>query len=237
MSFYTKFAQHYEMIFPFSQGIADFLVRYSGGARHCLDVGCGSGHYAGYLATQGYAVTGLDLDAAMIAYARMHYHDVAFYCMDMRHIKVFTAGYDFIYCIGNSGAHLPRDDFRQFVTDLRTMLTPGGTWILQLMNWDYVLKQNQVTFPVIETENNLTFKRVYSRISAESVQFETSLFSGNDMIFEETVPLYPLLTKEVVQIHADLGFVCKAHYANYAGGMFYPDVFSANLFVFSVPAA
>jgi len=236
MSFYAKFAAYYEAIFPFNQGVYDFLKRYSRPSQRCLDVGCGSGHYTGQLAVQGYDTIGIDLDSAMIAYAQQHYADAAFYCMDMRNVVELDATFDFIYCIGNSGAHLPQDAFANFTADIRTMLNPGGTWILQLMNWDYVLKHDTLTFPVIKTENNLTFTRAYTHISPASVLFETALVSGNDVIFEDSVPLYPIVSHDVIQLHVNLGLTPVAHYGNYAGDVFKPDVFSASIYVFSAPA-
>ena len=60
MSFYSKFASYYEAIFPFSQSVADFLREYSSPQQTCLDVGCGTGHYAEDLAVSEYQVTGID---------------------------------------------------------------------------------------------------------------------------------------------------------------------------------
>jgi 2-polyprenyl-3-methyl-5-hydroxy-6-metoxy-1,4-benzoquinol methylase len=236
MSFYAQFAKYYEDIFPFSSGVYAFLRRYSTPSHRSLDVGCGSGHYTGHLAADGYDVTGIDLDSAMIAYAQQHYPDAAFNTMDMRNILELGVEYDFIYCIGNSGAHLPQDAFATFLTDLRTILKPRGAWILQLMNWDYVIKQDSVTFPIITTENDLRFTRAYTHISPASVQFETALVSGSETIFEDAVPLYPMGSQDLIRMHAGLGFSPVAHYGNYGGGAFDPDVFSASIYVFSAPS-
>ncbi|TFG70407.1 MAG: class I SAM-dependent methyltransferase [Anaerolineales bacterium] len=235
MSFYSTFAKYYEEIFPFSPGVFSFLQRYSKPPQRSLDVGCGSGHYAGQLAAQGNDVIGIDLDSAMIDYARQHYPDATFAAMDMRKILELGGGFDFVYCIGNSGAHLPQADFRRFLVDLRKILNPGGQWILQLMNWDYILNQAVVHFPVIKTESDLTFTRAYTHISPASVQFETALMSSKSPIFEDSVPLYPAVSQDVITMHTDLGFIPVAHYGNYAGGAFDPDVFSASIYVFSAP--
>lgn len=235
MSFYSMFAQYYEEIFPFSPGVFSFLQRYSKPMQRCLDVGCGSGHYAGQLAVDGYDVTGIDLDAAMIDFALSHYPSAIFEVMDMRKITELGGGYDFVYCIGNSGAHLPQADFRRFLADLRKVLNPGGRWILQLMNWDYVLRQDEVHFPVIKTESDLTFTRAYTHISPESVQFETALLSDDAFIFEDSVPLYPAVSPDVIAMHMDLGFELLAHFGSYAGSAFDPGVFSASIYVFSAP--
>ena len=235
MSFYSKFAAFYEAIFPFSQNVADFLNKHCSTPQSCLDVGCGTGHYAGYLAGRGLQAIGIDLDASMIAYAKQHYPDATFHCMDMRAITELGTTFDFIFCVGNSGAHLPRQDFNRFIANVRTVLVPGGTWIIQLMNWDYVLSQEFVQFPQVKTENNLKFNRVYTHISSECVQFETSLLRGNNHIFEETVPLHPIVTEDLIDLHTKLGFTLEGHFGNYNQDPFNPDIFSASIYVFSAP--
>lgn len=47
------------------------LLRPKAGAR-ILDIGCGTGWFTRRLARDGYRVTGVDIDAAMVAYARAH---------------------------------------------------------------------------------------------------------------------------------------------------------------------
>jgi 2-polyprenyl-3-methyl-5-hydroxy-6-metoxy-1,4-benzoquinol methylase len=235
VSFYSKFSAYYEEIFPFSQNVADFLIRYGTGGNKYLDVGCGSGHYAAYLSAKGFHITGIDLDPAMIQYAQVHYPGVDFHCMDMRDISTLKACYDFVYCIGNTGAHLPQDAFADFTSDIRKILKPGGRWILQLMNWDYVITQDIVNFPIISTESTLTFNRTYTHITRNQVAFETVLRSPNATIFEDSVPLYPMLTEDINQLHARLGFIPAGHFGSYAGTEFNPAVFSASIYVFYVP--
>ncbi|MDF1516091.1 MAG: class I SAM-dependent methyltransferase [Anaerolineae bacterium] len=232
MSFYTQFAEYYEEIFSFSTGVASFLERNASSGSNCLDVGCGTGHYAGFLAARERIVMGIDLDGAMIAYAKVHYPQVTFLKMDMRDISELGAGFDTIFCIGNSGAHLPQQDMLAFISSVKAQLNPGGTWILQLMNWDYVLLQEKVTFPVIHTRNELTFERSYTQISRESVMFNTRLKHREELVFKDSVPLYPILSREVQQYHIKAGFKPVAHYANYAGDAFDPGSFSASIFVF-----
>ena len=236
MSFYSKFAIFYEEIFPFSQVVADFLTKRCPSVGSCLDIGCGTGNYAGYLSTQGLSVTGIDLDTSMISYATQHYPDVTFHCMDMRDIKALDTQFNFIYCIGNSGAHLPREDIDIFLSNIRSILVPGGTWILQLMNWNYVLTQKCVVFPKVMTESNLIFNRTYTQISPECVQFETSLVRGNECIFEDSVQLYPIPSEDIINLHSKSGFILNEHLGSYNGIEFNAGVFSASIYVFTAPA-
>lgn len=232
MSFYTNFAQYYADIFPFSLDVADFLVRYSPKAEKCLDVGCGTGHYAAYLSSLGRKVTGIDLDAAMITQAQQNFPDTIFHVMDMGNLSALAGPFDFIYCIGNSGAHLTQNQFRQFCAAIKSLLTPKGIWIVQLMNWDYVLSQERVSFPDIHTEGNLTFTRSYIDISPSSVCFQTCLKQDDKIIFQDSVPLYPQHSEDIIHLHIDQGFSLIAHFGSYGETAYNPDIFSANIFVF-----
>ena len=112
MSFYTQFAETYESIFPFSEAVYGFLRRYlPAPPASVLDVGCGTGHYTGALAADGYDAVGIDLDAAMIAHARAHYSTARFHVMDMLDIADLDHPFDGLACIGNTAAHLTQAQF------------------------------------------------------------------------------------------------------------------------------
>lgn len=252
MSFYTEFAEHYEAIFPFSETVYTLLRRYIlPDYRRCLDVGCGTGHYCGRLAADGFDAVGIDLDAAMIIQARLRYPQATFHVLDMLDIANLLARdecvaslwdnpalppraedvFDAAFCIGNTAAHLTQAQFAQFLDAMRCVLKPDAPWIIQVMNWDYVLAREALTFPVIETPQGLTFHRAYRAISEAQVTFHTRLQSGREVIFEDEVPLYPLRSVDVMRLHQEHGFTCAAHFGSYAGVSFDPATFSANIFV------
>ena len=241
MSFYTQFTQHYEAIFPFSETVYTFLRRYIPPGWRCLDVGCGTGHYTGRLADDGCKSTGIDLDAAMVAHAQTHYPQAIFHTMNMLDIAdlLFPTPFQTIFCIGNTAAHLTQAQFATFLDAVRRTLAPGGTWILQVMNWDFVLTQPSFTFPVITANNDIIFRREYRDISEQHVTFHTRLQAGDSgisrdagTIFEDSVPLYPLRSSRIIEMHEKAGFTCTGHFGNYAGSSFDPGKFSANIYVF-----
>ncbi len=243
-TFYADFAPYYEAIFPFSETVYAFLRRYlTPDHPRCLDVGCGPGHYCGRLADDGFDVVGVDLDAAMIEKARAHYPQAHFHCMDMRDIAQLGAAakgagtYDAIFCIGNTAAHLTQSQFATFVGVVRRLLRPEGVWILQVMNWDYVLAQTEVSFPVIETEEGIVFRRRYSTISEAQVSFHTRLEVQGRIVFEEALPLYPLRAQVYDILHTRSGFACVGHFGSYQGDSFDPDAFSPSLYVFKPESA
>ncbi len=245
MSFYAEFADHYEAIFPFSDTVYALLRRYIlPEHRRCLDIGCGTGHYCGRLAADGFDAVGIDLDTAMIAHARQHYPQAAFHVLNMLDIAALastdrtdaTEGemeFDTAFCIGNTAAHLTQLQFAQFLDSVQRVLKPGAPWILQVMNWDYVLERETFAFPLIETSQGLTFHREYRAVSEAQVTFHTRLQSGANIIFEDEVLLYPLRSADIAHLHQRRGFTSRAHFGSYAGAPFDPAEFSANIFVFA----
>ncbi len=232
MSFYTEFSDYYELIFPFSTTVYTFLRHYIIPKQtRCLDVGCGTGHYCGRFAAAGAEAVGIDLDAAMIAYARAHYPHAEFHTMNMLDVTDFDRPFDAVYCIGNTAAHLTPKYFRIFVDRVRSICRPGAPWILQVMNWDYVLTRTQLTLPVIEA-GSATFYREYRDISEARVTFHTRLEVEGHVIFDDAVPLYPLRSDDIVHMHTDTGFSFAEHFVSYARVPFDPKAFSANIFVF-----
>jgi SAM-dependent methyltransferase len=233
MSFYSRFATYYESVFPFSQGVYNLLRQYLPlPPAAVLDVGCGTGHYGGALAAHGYDAVGVDLDAEMIAYARSHYADAEFHVMNMLDIGSLVREFDGIFCIGNTAAHLTQSQVADFLDQVRLRLVRGGPWILQVMNWDYVLTQKEVTLPLIEAEGDILFRRVYRDISEEQVIFETRLEVDGEIIFEDRTPLYPLRSDDIIALHEARGFQLAAHLGSYGGAAFDPTTFSANILIF-----
>jgi SAM-dependent methyltransferase len=237
MSFYSRFASYYESVFPFSQGVYTLLRHHMPALPAAvLDVGCGTGHYAGVLAEEGYEAVGVDLDAGMVAYAQSHYPGAMFHVMNMLDIGSLGRVFGGIFCIGNTAAHLNRAQFSGFLDQVQGILAPGGSWVLQVMNWDYVLTQESVTLPLIEAEGGIVFRRAYRDISEAQVTFETRLEVNGEVIFEDATPLYPLRSDDIVALHDQRGFHLAAHQGSYDGAPFDPARFSANIFVFHTTA-
>ena len=233
MGFYSRFASYYESVFPFGQGVYNLLRQYLPlPPAAVLDVGCGTGHYSGALAEERYDAVGVDLDAEMIAYAQSHYPEAEFHVINMLDIGGLDRQFDGVFCIGNTAAHLTQPQFAQFLDEVRARLVPGGPWILQVMNWDYVLAQEHVTLPLIEAEGGILFRRAYRDISDTQVTFQTRLEVGGEIIFEDATPLYPLRSDQIVALHEARDFGLVAQLGSYAGAVFDPTTFSANILIF-----
>ncbi|MDH2428388.1 class I SAM-dependent methyltransferase [Sphaerisporangium sp. TRM90804] len=112
-----------------------FVARVAGlapGSR-VLDVACGSGRHALGLARRGCRVTGLDVSAEAIEYARAaaaaERLDLDLRQGDMRELPADVRG-DVAMCMGNAFGYLEHDGTRRFLAGLAGLVVPGGALIL-----------------------------------------------------------------------------------------------------------
>ena len=235
--FYSEFAEYYEAVFPYRDEVYSFLKSYiPDGSRQVLDAGCGTGHYCGRLAADGYDVAGIDLDPRMIEVARKNYPKPTFHCMNMLEVGELSPRFDLAFCIGNVAPHLTQDDFARFAGAVARILRPGGVWIFQVVNWDYILAQGSYAFRARKLgSGEVVFLREYRDISDARVHFLTRLASGDRTIFEGDVWLYPIRTDGFLRLHRERGFELVGHFADFQRAPFSPMTDTGSVFVFCKP--
>lgn len=233
MGFYSDFAEYYEAVFPFREEVYAFLrSRMPPGTRRVLDIGCGTGHYCGRLAADGFEAAGIDLDPKMIEVATARYPDARFHRLDMREIGRLSPPFDATFCIGNTLAHLPGPDYPAFLGTLVALLRPAGRWIFQVMNWDYILDRGGYTFKPRGLGAEVVFERAYRDLSEDRVRFATRLRSQGRQVFEGEAWLYPVRAGAYRRLHEAAGFAEVEHLGDFDGRPFTPTAESASLFVF-----
>ncbi len=239
MSFYSQFADLYETIFPFREEVYSFLRCHlpSCGTR-VLDIGCGPGHYCARFAVDGFEAIGIDLDATMIAAAGRRYPQASFIRMDMRDVHALRGTFDLVFCIGNVAAHIDREALRRVVLGVRRILRPAATWVIQVVNWDFVLQCRGYTFRPKPLEGGrLRFLREYQDITRSSVRFTTRLVANERTLYSAEAKLYPLPTADCERLHMACGFAVSGHFADFKGAAFIPTVESGSVFVFRSQSA
>ncbi len=237
MSFYTEFAPCYEQIFPFREGVYSFLREYvPHHGSSVLDAGCGTGHYCGRFFCDGYQVTGIDLDLKMIEMASAKWPEVSFRCMDISSLGSLQPRFHLIYSIGNVLAHLPSKGLASLLSTVYNTLASGGYWILQVVNWDYLLTQGEYTFPVKKIDNGaVEFHRRYSFVSPEEAVFEVELTRQGKTLFRESTKLYPVASERYLRLHEEAGFVAEGLYPGFERALFRSDRDSGLVMVFRKP--
>jgi SAM-dependent methyltransferase len=95
-----------------------------------LDVGCGLGTEAGYLASAGWRAVGIDLSEAAIARAAAGHDDAAFLRANARRLPFHPHCFD--AAIDRGCFHyLAPDDRLSYAGELRRVLRPGGKFLLR----------------------------------------------------------------------------------------------------------
>ena len=106
-----------------------------------LELCCGTGHFALWLAGQGYRVTGIDASHAMLRYARKRLRPGRLLHGDVRHFHL-RQRVNAIVCFYNSlNQFLEPDSFRAVLASSFRNLNPGG-WFL----FDIVLEHGYAQF-------------------------------------------------------------------------------------------
>jgi glycine/sarcosine N-methyltransferase len=223
---YTNLACFFDGIFPAGEMQLRFIIDALQGidGQAILDAACGSGGYTIALAREGYRVTGIDLDPGMIAYAREKSYeleiDVKFRVEDLRHISEEDGQFSAVICIGNSLPHLLLDeDIQQALAELRRVLKPGGTLILQTVNYDWILRDRPDSLPQIcNNELGVTFTRHYTYREDGLIDFRTCLTVGsgeNEQDYGGTIPLRPLTRNDLTQWLQKFGFHSLEFYSGF----------------------
>ena len=103
--------------------------RPSAGGPLVLDLGCGPGSVASYLAANDAWPVGLDLSRGMLAEARSRYPGLALVQADLRHLPIppGRAGLAVAYF---ALQHLPRSDLPVALAEVRRSLVPGGVLLV-----------------------------------------------------------------------------------------------------------
>lgn len=236
MSFYQLLANYYDDIFPLNSLTRAFLIKHfsKNNATKILDLACGSGNYSMALAQEGFNVTGLDLDAAMIQMASNKASSLKektsfpeFVQGDMLKLSnYFPKEFHGIFCIGNSLVHLNSEDkLKAGLIEVARVLKPGGVFIVQIVNYDRVLAQNIKELPpIIIKDKKISFRRFYNYVEKSNViRFTGELSIEGQGSFRETVSLLPLTRKHFHLMLKETGFTYSSFWGTFSEEQWEPD--------------
>ena len=105
--------------------------------RTVADICCGMGRHARALSERGYAVTGVDRDASMLAQARKLRGGPQYWQGDLRDYQPDIAAYDLVVVMGQSFGHFDAATNRAVLGRLAAGVREGGRLILDLWNPDF----------------------------------------------------------------------------------------------------
>lgn len=222
--FYSSIAKYYNQIFPLNEAQVQYVQSSLGtlDGKNILDIGCSTGQLAQKLAGLGSQVTGIDLNEEMIQIAQKenHFPTLKFVVANMLKADSFSeeSTLDAVLCLGNTLVHLDTiDEVAQFFKIIAKLLKPGGRFLVQILNYDYILDHKIEELPLIDTPK-LSFIRKYDLPATENekIIFNTELVikSSRDSLFHAS-RLLPLRKKDVRALLEHYGFERIKFYADF----------------------
>jgi len=140
-----------------------------------LDLTCGTGSQITYLAQTDFEVTGSDINRKMLNVAKKRAKALKLKCElflgDMRTTK--AGKFDSVITIFNAIGHLTRTDYKKALKNICTNLKPGGIYIFDIFNLNYMLDRDNIsslTIDKIAQEKNRIIRKIqYSTIDHKGI--------------------------------------------------------------------
>lgn len=254
--FYTSISEYYADIFPYQPMQLQFVKSRVGemAGKQILDIGCATGELAFQMAKEGAKVTGIDLNEDLLQQTTGRFDSLAahskresepdsyqvaspnpkFQVGNMLNLESdFRPGqFDAVLCFGNTLVHLHTLDLMlQMLNGVYSVLKPGGQFLMQILNYDYILNERVTELPLIDTEN-IRFIRNYGlEENNPLIRFQTQLeIKKEDKIVSNETLLFALKSTELLSLLKTSGFKNIELFSNFKqetfGGKHIPLVVS-----------
>jgi hypothetical protein len=97
-----------------------------------------------------------------------------------------------------------------------TVLKPGGFFLLQILNYDYILGEQVSELPVIETENIRFIRKYKFEENNPLIRFQTNLFlKKEDKTISNETLLFGLKSAELTELLKNAGFFEIEMFSNF----------------------
>lgn len=226
--FYTSISKYYSDIFPYQPMQLKFVQNCVGDlhSKQILDIGCATGELAFRLAENGANTIGIDLNEDLLKQAKIR---STFQSANSEKCESefaspnpkFQTGnmlelnsdfqkeqFDAILCFGNTLVHLLTIDLiSEMLNGVFVVLKPGGKFLMQILNYDYILKEQIFDLPLIETENIKFIRKYKFKKDSKTIRFQTDLhLKKEDKIVSNETSLLALKSDELTQLLKHSGF-------------------------------
>lgn len=202
------------------------------GAR-LLDLACGKGRHARYLAEKGFDVTGLDISTSNIDFARKFEHErLSFFQHDMR-LPFRISYFDAVMNMFTSFGYFKSDnDHLNTLKNVCKGLRPGGLFLLDYFNSEWV-RQN-LERSEVKTVDGIDFllkRNVRGGFVYKKVEFTTG---GKFYWFRERVRLFT--ADDFKTLLASSGMTLLRIYGDYNLSAFDPQLSKRLILIATKPA-
>ncbi len=212
--FYSSIAKYYREIFPYNAAQLQFIEKMAGGLadKKILDIGCATGALDYQLAIANTDVTGIDINEELLNQAKSlkSLPNLRFQKGNMLDLKSDFQSqiFDAAVCFGNTLVHLPTPELiHQMLNGVFSVLKSGGVFLLQILNYDYILSIPVTELPLIETENIRFVRKYFFEVKSPLIRFQTELHMKKEKkkIVNET-QLYALKSNQLKVLLEMTGF-------------------------------
>lgn len=188
-----------------------------------IDAGAGTGFHSILLGTLGVRVTAVDVSGAMLSVLgdRVSALGLSVATVEGSLLalgSVAPAPVDAVVCMGNTVAHLLRSEEQErFASECASAIRPGGTLVLQLLNYDRILARRERIQNVRE-RGGMIFIRFYDFLD-DGIHFNILRLEPKASGFGHTlttVRLNPIRRDAIVSLLERAGFSSVETYGGLA---------------------
>jgi SAM-dependent methyltransferase len=201
---YTSFAWAYDLVVPGAAALQpEAAARLLAGRRTIVDMGCGTGRHAAFLAEHGFDVIGVDSSPAMLDVARERSEAARFEIGDLFAWRP-ASPVDAVVCRGVLNDLTQDVDRQRGLESLWEMLRPGGLLVLSVREIEKT-RARYAREPVITRSDGGAFFRAEARFVGDIVVVDETVSSADaraDYRFE----MKPWTLTEVDERAAAAGF-------------------------------
>ncbi|MHA2380573.1 MAG: class I SAM-dependent methyltransferase [Candidatus Thorarchaeota archaeon] len=201
-----------------------------------LDMACGTGRHSLELAAHGMKVVGFDSSQAMISFAKSLAQErkatIDFQVADMMNFRSTIDGpFQEVLCLGNSLALLPSvKDLECVVTSVCSVLAPGGSFIVQVLNFQEILHTGFRFFPIkggVTRENEeVIFSRFYEHSESTHSRLVACSFVRQNHDWVTNISTQSVLHTDselMRRVLASAGFEKIEFFSDYYRSPFHPE--------------
>ena len=224
MSFYQQIAPYYRHIFKINANQVDFIkFIIPESDSKILDIGCGIGTLSFELTNYYKNILGIDMDAEMIRVASKNMvaasKSLHFQQLSMLKLDTFIDknSVESIICFGNTLVHLNSlNEIANFLQQSKAVLKSNGKLLLQIVNYNRIIKKNIKQLPLIENDEIIFERNYFYRKTENKIDFNTRLIvKSTQQIIENSIELLPLLKEELALLLNKAGFKNCNYYGNF----------------------
>lgn len=200
---YNEFGWNY---YPeaFGAQLKEWLPLNNFNPKTMLDIGCGTGILCSIMEEMGLDTIGIDLSKEMIRVAKDNYPSLKFEAANMITYKP-DCNMDLVTCTGDALNHLLcLDDVNKVLENVYSYLTPGGSFIFDILNG----QEGHEDEP-FELDYSDTVKCIF-RITKESgnrITLRTAIYENNEFSFEEQIVEQYYNPQDLIDSMTRIGYI------------------------------